>query len=106
MNRLPDYVYFDHAVHINNGIGCSTCHGEVQKMPLMRQAAPLTMGWCLNCHRDPKPYLRPRDKIFNMTWKPPKDQAAQGREAARRLSHQHRAPDRLLAMPPMTRSRI
>jgi hypothetical protein len=76
VNRLPDYVYFDHSVHINNGIGCTTCHGQVQDMPLMRQAAPLTMGWCLACHRDPKPYLRPPNQIFSTTWTPPKDQAA------------------------------
>ncbi len=78
--RLPDYVYFDHSVHINNGIGCSTCHGPVQTMPLIRQAAPLTMYWCLSCHRDPKPFLRPQSQIFNMSWQPPKDQAEQGRK--------------------------
>jgi hypothetical protein len=81
VNRLPDYVYFDHSVHIKNGIGCTTCHGPVNEMPLMRQAAPLTMGWCLSCHRNPKPYLRPRDQVFSTSWKPPKDQA----EKARRL---------------------
>jgi hypothetical protein len=72
--RLPDYVYFDHSVHVNNGIGCSTCHGRVDRMPLTRQAAPLTMAWCLDCHRNPKPALRPRDQIFNMAWQPPADQ--------------------------------
>jgi len=79
--RLPDYVYFDHSVHIANGIGCSTCHGAIQAMPLTRQAVPLTMSWCISCHRDPKPYLRPHAQIFNMQWTPPKDQA----ERARRL---------------------
>lgn len=77
--RLPDYVYFDHSVHVTNGVGCSTCHGAVQTMPLMRQAAPLTMSWCLDCHRNPARYLRPRDQIFNMTWRPPKDQDVQGK---------------------------
>jgi hypothetical protein len=80
VNRLPAYVYFDHSVHVANGIGCTTCHGKVDEMPLMRQAAPLTMGWCLACHRDPKPYLRPRDQVFSMRWKPPKDQAAKARK--------------------------
>ena len=80
-----------------------TCHGAVQTMPLMRQAAPLTMGWCIDCHRDPTPHLRPRDRIFDMQWTPPKDQAEQGTTAARRVSHQDRTPHRLLAMPPMTR---
>lgn len=80
VNELPDYVYFDHSVHVANGIGCTTCHGRVQEMPLMRQAAPLTMGWCLNCHRDPKPYLRPRDEVFSVSWKPPKDQLEQAKK--------------------------
>lgn len=77
--RLPDYVYFDHSVHVRNGVGCSSCHGAVQTMPLMRKAAPMTMDWCLSCHRDPSPHLRPQDQIFNMHWTPPKDQAEQGR---------------------------
>jgi hypothetical protein len=80
VNELPDYVYFDHSVHVANGIGCTTCHGRVQEMPLMRQAAPLTMGWCLNCHRDPKPYLRPRNEVFSVSWKPPKDQLEQAKK--------------------------
>lgn len=79
VHRLPDYVYFDHSVHVANGVGCSTCHGAVQTMPLMRQAAPLTMSWCIDCHRDPTPHLRPRDRIFDMEWTPPKDQIEQGR---------------------------
>lgn len=79
VNNLPDYVYFDHSVHVRNGVGCSTCHGAVETMPLVRQAAPLTMEWCLDCHRDPTPYLRPRDKIFDQAWKAPSDQVEQGR---------------------------
>ena len=78
--RLPDYVYFDHSVHVKNGIGCSTCHGPVQRMPLVRQAVPMTMNWCLSCHRDPKPYLRPQNQIFNMEWRPPKDQAEKAKK--------------------------
>lgn len=80
VNELPDYVYFDHSIHVAKGVGCSTCHGAVDQMPLMRQAAPLTMGWCLNCHRDPTPYLRPQSAVFDPDWKPPADQAAQGRK--------------------------
>jgi hypothetical protein len=76
---LPDYVYFEHSIHIAKGVGCSTCHGAVDKMPLMRQAAPLTMGWCLDCHRHPEAEIRPRDKIFDMKWTPPKDPIAAGR---------------------------
>jgi hypothetical protein len=79
VNRLPDYVYFDHSIHIAKGVGCSTCHGDVASMPLMRQTAPLTMGWCLDCHRNPAPNLRPRNKIFETQWAPPKDQDEQGK---------------------------
>jgi hypothetical protein len=79
VHRLPDYVYFDHSVHVAKGVGCSTCHGSVQTMPLVRQTAPLTMSWCLDCHRDPAPHLRPPDKIFDTQWTPAKDQIEQGR---------------------------
>jgi len=79
VNKLPDYVYFDHSIHIAKGVGCTTCHGAVGEMPLMRQAAPLTMGWCLDCHRDPAPYLRPAASVFDPDWTAPKDQAQQGR---------------------------
>ena len=78
VNRLPDYVFFDHSVHIAKGVGCATCHGPVQNMPLMRQEAPLTMGWCLECHRHPEQFVRPKDKVFDMAWQPPADQPAQG----------------------------
>jgi hypothetical protein len=79
VNRVPDYVFFDHSVHVAKGIGCSTCHGPVQKMALMRQARPLTMGWCLECHRHPEQYIRPKDDVFDMSWQPPKDQVERGR---------------------------
>ncbi len=82
VHNLPDYVYFDHGTHVSNGVGCSTCHGRVDRMPLMRQAAPLTMGWCLDCHRDPAPNLRPHEDVFDMAWIPPKNQAEQGRRLA------------------------
>jgi hypothetical protein len=78
VHRLPDYVYFDHSIHVAKGVGCSTCHGDVAAMPLMRQVAPLTMEWCLDCHRNPAPNLRPRDKIFDTQWTPPGDQAEEG----------------------------
>jgi ferredoxin len=78
VHRLPDYVYFDHSVHIANGVGCTTCHGQVDDMPLMWQAAPLTMSWCLECHRNPGPKLRPQSEIFSTTWRPPSDAAKAG----------------------------
>ncbi len=71
VNQLPDYVYFDHSIHINKGVGCNTCHGQVDRMPLMYQYASLQMEWCLNCHRAPEKYLRPRDQVFNMRYEEP-----------------------------------
>ena len=76
MHRLPGYVYFDHSVHVANGVGCTTCHGQVDQMPLMQQTAPLTMGWCLDCHRNPAPHLRPQADIFSTTWRPSGDDKA------------------------------
>jgi hypothetical protein len=73
---LADYVYFDHSAHINNGIGCESCHGRIDRMPLTRQAEPLTMSWCLDCHRNPGPRLRPRQHITDMGWKPQGDSQA------------------------------
>jgi hypothetical protein len=80
VNRLPDYVFFDHSIHVAKGIGCSTCHGPVQTMALMRQAEPLTMSWCLDCHRHPERYIRPKDRVFDMSWKAPPDQIEEGRK--------------------------
>jgi len=71
VNDLPDFVYFDHSIHINKGVGCNTCHGPVDQMPLMYNYASLQMEWCLDCHRDPAKYLRPRDQVFNMRYDPP-----------------------------------
>ncbi len=75
VNDLPDFVYFNHSVHVNNGVGCATCHGRVDRMPLSWKAHTLTMQWCLSCHRDPAPHLRPKMEIFNMSWKPPSDES-------------------------------
>lgn len=68
VNDLPDYVYFDHSIHVAKGVGCEVCHGRVDKMPLMTKAHSLYMKWCLDCHRDPGPNLRPREEVFNMGW--------------------------------------
>jgi cytochrome c7-like protein len=76
VNDLPDYVYFNHAIHVAKGIGCAECHGQVDEMPLMRQTASLQMEWCLECHRDPGKRLRPRAEVFNMKWRPPADAEA------------------------------
>src|SRR6478672_5144119 len=73
INDLPDYVYFNHSVHIAKGMGCATCHGPVNQMQLTFQHASLQMEWCLSCHRDPAPNVRPREEVFNIDWQPPAD---------------------------------
>ena len=78
VNDLPDFVYFSHKIHIKQGVGCATCHGPVDKMPQMYQAQPLLMEWCLDCHRAPEKYLRPRDQVFNMNYEAPSDQIQVG----------------------------
>jgi len=71
VNALPDFVYFDHSIHVAKGVGCVTCHGQVDTMPLMWRENPLTMEWCLECHRNPARFIRPRDQVFSMHWQPP-----------------------------------
>jgi hypothetical protein len=71
INQLPDFVYFNHSIHVAKGVGCNDCHGPVDQMPLMYQEASLQMEWCLNCHRAPEKFLRPRDQVFNMRYQQP-----------------------------------
>jgi hypothetical protein len=75
---LPDFVYFSHKIHVKQGVGCVTCHGEIDKMPLTYQANSLLMEWCLDCHRAPEKYLRPRDQVFNVAYEPPANQLELG----------------------------
>jgi hypothetical protein len=70
VHDLPDFVYFNHAIHVRKGIGCSTCHGQVDAMPMMHKTQALFMQWCLECHRAPEKFIRPRSEIFNMDWQP------------------------------------
>jgi hypothetical protein len=79
VNDLPDFVFFNHSIHVNKGVGCSTCHGAVDQMPLTWRTQTLYMKWCLECHRNPQNYLRPRAEIYNLHWQPPPDQEKQGR---------------------------
>ena len=79
VNDLADFVYFDHSIHVAKGVGCVTCHGPVDKMPLTYKGESLQMDWCLNCHRNPERYLRPRDQVFDMLYTPPADQLELGR---------------------------
>lgn len=71
VHDLPDYVFFNHSIHLSKGVGCVSCHGRVDLMPLTWKEEPLTMEWCLACHRDPAPHLRPKDKLFTLDWVPP-----------------------------------
>jgi hypothetical protein len=82
VHRLADYVYFNHSIHINKGVGCSSCHGQINQMPLVFQASSLQMEWCLDCHRNPERVLRPRDQVFNMNWRAPADQTELGKKLA------------------------
>lgn len=80
IHDLPDYAYFDHSAHVNKGVGCVTCHGRVDQMEVVYQAQPLSMAWCLDCHREPEKYLRPLDKITVMNYQPQRDQLVEGLE--------------------------
>lgn len=79
VHNLPDFVYFNHAIHVAKGVGCVTCHGRVDQMGAIEQASPLTMAWCLDCHRNPKPNLRPQEFITALDWQPPAEPAAAAR---------------------------
>jgi hypothetical protein len=82
---LPDFVYFNHQVHVAKGVGCATCHGRVDQMPLMLQQVSLQMEWCLECHRAPEKFLRPREEVFNMAYEAPANQL----ELGNRLKQQY-----------------
>jgi hypothetical protein len=88
VHDLPDFVFFNHSIHVNKGIGCSSCHGRVDQMPLMWSVSPLTMEWCLDCHRQPEKYVRPRERVFDMAWTPPPDQLARGAELVKKYNIQ------------------
>src|SRR5437870_11728388 len=79
VHDLPDFVYFNHSIHVRKGVGCTTCHGQVDRMPLMMQEQSLQMEWCIDCHRQPEKYVRPRDAVFRVDYAPPADQIELGR---------------------------
>ena len=86
VHDLPDYVYFNHSAHVTRGIGCVSCHGRVDKMEVVQQAEPLSMAWCLDCHRRPEQHLRPVEHVTAMDWVPNEDQLSLGRRL--RQAHQ------------------
>jgi formamidopyrimidine-DNA glycosylase len=78
VHDLPDFAYFDHSIHVKKGVGCATCHGPIDRMPLVRKEASLQMEWCLECHRHPERYVRPREAVFDMNYVPPANQLELG----------------------------
>jgi hypothetical protein len=84
VHNLPDYAYFHHGAHVRAGVGCVSCHGSIHQMEVVTQVEPLSMSWCLDCHRHPEPHLRPPDRVTDMEWLPPRDQA----EVASRIVHE------------------
>ncbi len=94
VHDLPDHAYFDHPAHVNKGIGCATCHGPVDEMEQMYQHEPMTMAWCLECHRSPESYIRPREQVFNMDWDVQRDagrsQESLGRELVEKYNIESR----------------
>ena len=79
VHDLPDFAYFNHSAHVNKGVGCTTCHGPVDQMPLVWQQNTLQMEWCLECHRNPERYVRPKAEVFSVAYEPPVDQLELGR---------------------------
>ena len=86
VHNLAEFAYFNHSIHVNKGVGCATCHGPVDQMPLVAQENSLLMEWCLDCHRNPERYLRPREEVFNMSWTAPGNQSELGLELVRKYN--------------------
>jgi hypothetical protein len=82
VNKVPEFVFFNHSIHVNKGVGCVSCHGRVDQMAAVEKAEPLTMGFCLDCHRHPEKNLRPVSEVVNMEWKPNGDAEAVGKALA------------------------
>lgn len=93
VHDLPNFVFFNHSIHVTKGIGCSTCHGRVDEMPLVSKQAPLYMKWCLDCHSNPGKFIRPEQNVFTMVWKCP--EAEQARLGPQLLRDDHIGPNRL-----------
>jgi hypothetical protein len=87
VHELPDHAYFDHSVHLPAGVGCVSCHGRIDQMDVVRLDTPLSMSWCLDCHRDPVNNLRPRSEVTNMSWKPEAESPALATASLRAAEH-------------------
>ena len=88
VHDLPDFVYFNHSIHVKKGVGCETCHGRVDQMPLMYQQNSLQMEWCIGCHRAPEQFVRPREEVFTMGYRPPVAQEVLGPQLVREYAIQ------------------
>jgi hypothetical protein len=94
VHNLGDFVYFNHSIHVQNGIACVTCHGRVDRMPLMWQTSTLHMEWCLECHREPERFVRPKEEVFSMEWEAPEDQEGLGQQLVEKYQiHKSRLTD-------------
>jgi hypothetical protein len=91
VHDLPDFGYFNHSAHVNHGVGCVSCHGRIDQMDIVRQVAPLSMGWCLECHREPEKNLRPKDQITNMGYKPTPNEGETPEAAQLRVGNELKA---------------
>ena len=86
INQIPDHAFFNHSIHLTAGIGCASCHGRIDQMEVVRMVEPLAMQWCLECHRNPEPHVRPPSEITNMEWKPDENWLAQRGEVVASLN--------------------
>lgn len=93
VHDLPDYAYFDHSAHVNRGVGCVSCHGRIDLMEVVTLEAPLSMGWCLECHRNPDPHLRPVSEITNLAWNPANELTREQRLKLQDLYNIHPSQD-------------
>lgn len=94
VHDLPEFVYFNHSIHVNKGVGCESCHGRVDKMPLMMRENSLNMEWCLACHRAPEKFLRPKDEVFTMGWDPMKELGVSQEELGLKLKEENHVQSR------------
>lgn len=95
VHDLPDYVYFNHSIHVSKGFGCASCHGRIDEMPAVYQAASLQMEWCLECHREPERFIRPKDQIYNMAWNIEADLGDKVRADPENRLGENKSPERL-----------
>jgi hypothetical protein len=92
VHDLPDYAYFNHSAHVSRGVGCTSCHGRIDTMEVVYQQEPLSMSWCLDCHREPETHLRPIDEVTNMAYEPPSGQTQLARGKELRAEHNINPP--------------